>query len=153
MEDKMAPASHLVARPSRKKRLRTESSRSSYAAGKNEEQEQKQAVWTVVGKCHIQQRAQKMLEIEPKVRIGAPIGFQEKTGAERDPERRKARAAALARQFQSDENAAFVDVAKHPRKEVFAVAVIRASTGELIIAGRVRAKTPGQAEEAAMYVG
>ncbi|KAL3206618.1 hypothetical protein MRX96_010678 [Rhipicephalus microplus] len=73
---------------------------------------------------------------------------------ERDPERRKARAAALARQFQSDEKAAFVDVAKHPtRKEVFAVAVIRASTGELINAGTVRAKTPGQAEEAAMYVG
>lgn len=70
---------------------------------------------------------------------------------ERDPERRKARAPALARQFQSDENAAFVDVAKHPtRKEVFAAAVIRASTGELINAGTVRAKTPGQAEEAAI---
>lgn len=70
---------------------------------------------------------------------------------EKDWERRKARAAALAKQYKSDENGAFVDVAKHPtRRCVYAMAVIRASTGELINAGTIKAKTPCQAEEAAI---
>ncbi|KAH9367791.1 hypothetical protein HPB48_004445 [Haemaphysalis longicornis] len=70
---------------------------------------------------------------------------------EKDWERRKARAAALAKQYKSDENAAFVDVARHPtRRCVYAMAVIRASTGELINAGTIKAKTPCQAEEAAI---
>ncbi|KAL3182658.1 hypothetical protein MRX96_034572 [Rhipicephalus microplus] len=62
---------------------------------------------------------------------------------EEDWERRKVRAAALAKQYKSDENAVFVDVTKHSlRRCVYALAVIRESTGELINAGTIKAKTP-----------
>ncbi|KAL3218414.1 hypothetical protein MRX96_005923 [Rhipicephalus microplus] len=64
---------------------------------------------------------------------------------------RKARVAALSRQLQRDENAAFVNVATHStRKELFTVVIIRVSMDELINAATVRAKTPGQTEEAAI---
>ncbi|KAL3213319.1 hypothetical protein MRX96_035509 [Rhipicephalus microplus] len=60
-------------------------------------------------------------------------------------------AAALAKQYESDENVAFIDVAKHPsRKCVYVIAVIRASMGELINAGTIKSKTPCQAEKAAI---
>lgn len=70
---------------------------------------------------------------------------------ERDRERRLARATALARIYRHDDAAAHVDVAKYPTTaNAFTVAVVRSSTGELINAASVRAKTPGQAEEAAI---
>ncbi|KAL3184646.1 hypothetical protein MRX96_005977 [Rhipicephalus microplus] len=70
---------------------------------------------------------------------------------EKDWERRKARAVTLAKQYRSDENAAFVMLAKHPsRRCVYAMAVTRASTGELINASTTKAKTPCQAEEVAI---
>ncbi|KAL3191291.1 hypothetical protein MRX96_018699 [Rhipicephalus microplus] len=70
---------------------------------------------------------------------------------EKDWARQKVRAVALAKQYKSDANAAFVYVAKHLyRRCVYAMAVIRASTGELIEVGTIKAKTPCQAEEVAI---
>ncbi|KAL3197535.1 hypothetical protein MRX96_001597 [Rhipicephalus microplus] len=65
---------------------------------------------------------------------------------EKDWERCKARAVTLVKQCKSDENAAFIDVAKHPsRRCVYAMAVIWASMGELINAGTTKVKTLCQA--------
>ncbi|KAH6923031.1 hypothetical protein HPB50_020755 [Hyalomma asiaticum] len=73
------------------------------------------------------------------------------TDPERDEGRRAARAVALARQHQRDESAVYVDAARYPRRRnAFAAVVVRATTGELLTASTVRARTAGQAEEVAI---
>ncbi|KAL3191292.1 hypothetical protein MRX96_018700 [Rhipicephalus microplus] len=70
---------------------------------------------------------------------------------QKDWARHKVRAVALAKQYKSDANAAFVYVAKHSlRRCVYAMADTRASTGQLIEVGTIKAKTPCQAEEVAI---
>ncbi|KAL3179063.1 hypothetical protein MRX96_038309 [Rhipicephalus microplus] len=70
---------------------------------------------------------------------------------ERDAGRRAARAVALARQHQRDEGAVYVDAARYPgRLNAFAAVVVSATTGKLLTASTVRARTAGQAEEAAI---
>lgn len=70
---------------------------------------------------------------------------------ERNVERRSARARALARTYNEDEGAVFVDAAKHrERADTFVVVVLKATSGELLNAGSVRAATARQAEEAAI---
>ncbi|XP_037572344.1 uncharacterized protein LOC119454506 [Dermacentor silvarum] len=71
------------------------------------------------------------------------------TNPERDAGRRAARAAALARQHQRDEGAVYVDAARYPgRRNGFAAVVVSATTGKLLTACTVRARTAGQAEVA-----
>ncbi|KAH7934775.1 hypothetical protein HPB52_000397 [Rhipicephalus sanguineus] len=73
------------------------------------------------------------------------------TDPERDEGRRAARAVALARQHQQDEGAVYVDAARYPRRRnAFVATVVRATTGELLTASTVRARTAGQAEEVAI---
>ncbi|XP_037580255.1 uncharacterized protein LOC119463486 [Dermacentor silvarum] len=73
------------------------------------------------------------------------------TNPERDAGRRAARAAALARQDQRNEGAVYVDAARYPgRRNAFAAVVVSATTGKLLTACTVRARTAGQAEEAAI---
>ncbi|KAH6943305.1 hypothetical protein HPB50_019329 [Hyalomma asiaticum] len=73
------------------------------------------------------------------------------TDPERDEGRRAARAVALACQHQRDESAVYVDAARYPRRrDAFAAVVVRATTGELLTASTVRARTAGQAEEVAI---
>ncbi|KAH7959096.1 hypothetical protein HPB49_008244 [Dermacentor silvarum] len=73
------------------------------------------------------------------------------TNPERDAGRRAARAAALARQHQRDEGAVYVEAARYPgRRNAFAAVVVSATTGKLLTACTVRARTAGQAEEAAI---
>ncbi|KAH7933111.1 hypothetical protein HPB49_008339 [Dermacentor silvarum] len=73
------------------------------------------------------------------------------TNPERDAGRRAARAAALVRQHQRDEGAVYVDAARHPRRRnAFAAVLFSATTGKLLTACTVRARTAGQAEEAAI---
>lgn len=73
------------------------------------------------------------------------------TDPERDEGRRAARAVALARQHQQDEGAVYVDAARYPRRRnSFVATVVRATTGELLTASTVRARTAGQAEEVAI---
>ncbi|KAL3242979.1 hypothetical protein MRX96_047641 [Rhipicephalus microplus] len=68
-----------------------------------------------------------------------------------DAGRRAARAVALARQHQRDEGAVYVDAARYPgRRNAFAAVVVSATTGKLLTASTVRARTAGQAEEAAI---
>ncbi|KAL3226194.1 hypothetical protein MRX96_049016 [Rhipicephalus microplus] len=70
---------------------------------------------------------------------------------ERDAGRREARAVALARQHQRDEGAVYVDAARYSgRRNAFAAVVVSATTGKLLTASTVRARTAGQAEEAAI---
>ncbi|KAL3188700.1 hypothetical protein MRX96_022496 [Rhipicephalus microplus] len=70
---------------------------------------------------------------------------------ERDAGRRAARAVALARQHQRDEGAVYVDAARYSgRRNAFAAVVVSATTGKLLTASTVRARTAGQAEEAAI---
>ncbi|KAL3208946.1 hypothetical protein MRX96_038490 [Rhipicephalus microplus] len=70
---------------------------------------------------------------------------------ERDAGRRAARAVALARQHQRDEGAVYVDAARYrERRNAFAAVVVSATTGKLLTASTVRARTAGQAEEAAI---
>ncbi|KAL3228121.1 hypothetical protein MRX96_004038 [Rhipicephalus microplus] len=70
---------------------------------------------------------------------------------ERDAGRRAARAAALASQHPRDEGAVYVDAARYPgRRNAFAAVVFSATTGKLLTASTVRARTAGQAEEAAI---
>ncbi|KAL3198081.1 hypothetical protein MRX96_001541 [Rhipicephalus microplus] len=70
---------------------------------------------------------------------------------ERDAGRRSARAVALARQHQRDEGAVYVDAARYSgRRNAFAAVVVSATTGKLLTASTVRARTAGQAEEAAI---
>ncbi|KAL3206070.1 hypothetical protein MRX96_040427 [Rhipicephalus microplus] len=71
------------------------------------------------------------------------------TNPERDEGRRAARVVVLARQHQRDEGAVYVDATRYPRRRNdFVAAVVRATTGELLTACTVRARTAGQAEEA-----
>ncbi|KAH7944819.1 hypothetical protein HPB49_000760 [Dermacentor silvarum] len=73
------------------------------------------------------------------------------TNPERDAGRRAARAAALARQHQRDEGAVYVDATRYPgRRNAFAAVVVSATTGILLTACTVRARTAGQAEEVAI---
>ncbi|XP_037577026.1 uncharacterized protein LOC119459287 [Dermacentor silvarum] len=73
------------------------------------------------------------------------------TNPRRDAGRRAARAAALARQHQRDEDAVYVDAARYPgRRNAFAAVVVSATTGKLLTACTVRARTAGQAEEVAI---
>ncbi|KAL3244517.1 hypothetical protein MRX96_002277 [Rhipicephalus microplus] len=66
---------------------------------------------------------------------------------ERDAGRRAARAVALARQHRRDEGAVYVDAARYPgRRNAFAAVVVSATTGKLLTASTVRARTAGQAE-------
>ncbi|KAL3191885.1 hypothetical protein MRX96_059391 [Rhipicephalus microplus] len=68
---------------------------------------------------------------------------------ERDAGRRAARAVALARQHQRDEGAVYVDAARYSgRRNAFAAVVVSATTGKLLTASTVHARTAGQAEEA-----
>ncbi|KAH9364966.1 hypothetical protein HPB48_022276 [Haemaphysalis longicornis] len=70
---------------------------------------------------------------------------------ERNVERRSARACALAKEYNKREGAVFVDAAKHrERADTFVAVVVKATTGELLSAGSVRATTARQAEEAAI---
>ncbi|KAL3219241.1 hypothetical protein MRX96_030526 [Rhipicephalus microplus] len=70
---------------------------------------------------------------------------------ERDAGGRAARAVALARQHQRDEGAVYVDAARYSgRRNAFAAVVVSATTGKLLTASTVRARTAGQAEEAAI---
>ncbi|KAL3182600.1 hypothetical protein MRX96_034520 [Rhipicephalus microplus] len=56
-----------------------------------------------------------------------------------------------ARQHQRDEGAVYVDAARYPgRRNAFAAVVVSAATGKLLTASTVRARTAGQAEEAAI---
>ncbi|KAL3170170.1 hypothetical protein MRX96_015219 [Rhipicephalus microplus] len=68
---------------------------------------------------------------------------------ERDAGRRAVRAVALARQHQRDEGAVYVDT-DSGRRNAFAAVVVSATTGKLLTASTVRARTAGQAEEAAI---
>lgn len=71
---------------------------------------------------------------------------------DRNAERRAARARALAERHNSDEGVVYVDAAKHrdrPNTYVVVVAV-RATTGELLNACSIKARTAAQAEEAAI---
>ncbi|KAL3244531.1 hypothetical protein MRX96_002290 [Rhipicephalus microplus] len=73
---------------------------------------------------------------------------------ERDAGRRAARAAAVARRHQRDEGAVYVDAARYPgRRNASAAVVVSATTGKLLTASTVRARTAGQAEEAAIAPG
>ncbi|XP_077540075.1 uncharacterized protein LOC144152613 [Haemaphysalis longicornis] len=70
---------------------------------------------------------------------------------ERDAGRRAARARALAHQYSEDDGAVFVDAAKcRGRPCTFVAVAARASTGELLTAGSVCARSASQAEEAAI---
>ncbi|KAH9376420.1 hypothetical protein HPB48_020579 [Haemaphysalis longicornis] len=70
---------------------------------------------------------------------------------ERNVERRSARACALAKEYNEREGAVFVDAAKYrERADTFVAVVVKATTGELLSAGSVRATTARQAEEAAI---
>ncbi|KAL3193111.1 hypothetical protein MRX96_058605 [Rhipicephalus microplus] len=68
-----------------------------------------------------------------------------------DAGRGAARGVALAHQHQRDEGAVYVDAARYPgRRNAFAAVVVSATTGKLLTASTVRARTAGQAEEAAI---
>lgn len=70
---------------------------------------------------------------------------------ERDGGRRAARALALAKQHREDDSAVYVDAARcRSRPGTFVTVAVRASTGELLTASSVRARTAGQAEEMAI---
>ncbi|KAL3206811.1 hypothetical protein MRX96_039895 [Rhipicephalus microplus] len=65
--------------------------------------------------------------------------------------RRAGRAVALVRQRQRGEGAVYVDTARYPgRCSAFAAVVVSATTGKLLSARTVRARTASQAEEAAI---
>ncbi|XP_077528407.1 uncharacterized protein LOC144140095 [Haemaphysalis longicornis] len=70
---------------------------------------------------------------------------------ERNEERRLARARALAEAHKEDQRAAYVDAAAYGGKPGrYAIVVVRASDGEMVAAGSVRAAMSEQAEEAAI---
>lgn len=70
---------------------------------------------------------------------------------ERNEERRLARARALAEAHKEDQRAAYVDAAAYGGKPGrYAIVAVRASDGEMVAAGSVRAATSEQAEEAAI---
>lgn len=62
-----------------------------------------------------------------------------------------ARAQALAKAYNADEGAVYVDAAKYRgRSDAYVAVVLKATTGELLNAGSVRARTARQVEEAAI---
>lgn len=70
---------------------------------------------------------------------------------EHDRGRREARAKALARTYEDDAQAYYVDAAMYKNKpHTFALSVIRACDGKCVTAGSVSAHTATQAEEAAI---
>ncbi|KAL3212913.1 hypothetical protein MRX96_051801 [Rhipicephalus microplus] len=91
----------------------------------------------------------KSCEYQPRKIIVYPL--PKNMDPERDAGRRAARAVALARQHQRDEGAVYVDAARYSgRRNAFAAVVVSATTGKLLTASTVRARTAGQAEEAAI---
>ncbi|KAL3206489.1 hypothetical protein MRX96_040038 [Rhipicephalus microplus] len=88
---------------------------------------------------------------QPNLHLDRDLEEWENMYSEMDAGRRAARAAVLARQHQRDEGAVYVDAARYAgRRNAFAAVVVSATTGKQLTASTVRARTAGQAEEAAI---
>lgn len=97
---------------------------------------------------------------EGRDRLPLPRGLLEKLQVpplpqhmdpQENKERRLARARALTGTYSNDTGAVYVDVARYPgRRHAYVAAAVRATTGELVTAGSVRARSAEQAEELAI---